>query len=145
MHLYRAYTSSRPEHKKGAHGSLAVSLERRRVGSQKDKLILVLLLLRRDVMVVVRRLRSANSVRNATKTREGSDYTCKRSSQFAARAPIRQRRAARLSKSPLSREDIVWAHFGHLSSHILPKIRLKPIQISSQISSRAKYPPTVRQ
>ena len=88
-------------------------------------------------MVVVRRLRSANSVRNASKTREGSDYKCKKSSQFAARAPVPQRRAARLSKSRVSRGY----RAGSFRAFFLPKIRLKPI--SSQISSQTKYPPTV--
>ena len=67
--------------------------------------MLVLLLWRCDVLMVVRRLRSANSVRSEMKTREGRDYKCKRSSHLAARASIKQRRAARLPKLRKSRID----------------------------------------
>ena len=115
MHPFQAHTLSRPEHKKvGAWVSHGVFGEASR---RKGKLVVVLLLLRRDVLVVVRRMRSVNSVRNAMKTCKGSDCTCKRSSFFAARAPVRQRRAARLPKPHMSRKDILRAHLRHLSFH----------------------------
>ena len=89
LRLIRAYISSRPENKNGRMISHCVFGE---ASHQESELILVFSS-RRDVLTVVRRLRSVNSVPSAMKTHEGCDYKCASSSHNAARALVPQHRS----------------------------------------------------